>query len=501
MGAYVGLGTLEVKEKVQIHGREAFHVIAVAKTNEIQNITFEVNGTDLSVTKSGSSSTAGADEEISVSLSGTDQFVIPKGTAVNMVIKADISAGAAEGGTFKMDITSTNANVVTASGVTSGNDIAVAEGTAAANNMTVGAAGGMVEVSLDSSSPDAALFAGGTTVDLAKFKFYATSTEDIELDYLYLTQTIVATESSSYLDYDEIWFVDETGTEITGTRMTPTSTMPYVNFSDDAFIVNYSDTNGEVLTLKAKLATIGTGYNGTSDHAVGYKIAAVADVAAKGNMTGTGSTEILGSAVPTGNTNYVYKAYPLFTRVNMTTALSNGTKDLYKWTVTAVNNDIGLYKFTFDVATTGCVVANYYVYDITGAEVVLDASATQASAGESTTAVMVSTIGTAWDGVYATPDEATVAAGTTRTFVLRGDLTGVAAGDSVSVRMGGDAGHVAGTDTLMHTANEAAADAYGDFIWSDKSVGSHTDTTDDWTNGFLVSGLPSSSTTAQVTAL
>ncbi len=34
MGIPVGIGTLEVKEKVIIHGREAFHVVAIARTND-----------------------------------------------------------------------------------------------------------------------------------------------------------------------------------------------------------------------------------------------------------------------------------------------------------------------------------------------------------------------------------------------------------------------------------------------------------------------------------
>lgn len=34
MGVYIGTGDLQVKEKVILNGREAFHVVAVAKTNE-----------------------------------------------------------------------------------------------------------------------------------------------------------------------------------------------------------------------------------------------------------------------------------------------------------------------------------------------------------------------------------------------------------------------------------------------------------------------------------
>jgi hypothetical protein len=80
-------------------------------------------------------------------------------------------------------------------------------------------------------------------------------------------------------------------------------------------------------------------------------------------------------------------------------------------------------------------------------------------------------------------------------------VSGAASGDSVTVRIIGDLAHVAGTDTLMHAASEVDTDVNGDFIWSDQSAGAHTKSTDDWTNGFLVSGLPSTSSTAEVTSL
>lgn len=471
---------------------------AAAKTNEIQNITFVVGGEELTVTKSGSDADAGDDEEISVSLSGDDQFVIPKGTAVNMEIFADLSAGATSGATatHRIDITSGNSNVVTSQGAVSGNTINAAEGSATSSVMTVGAAGGTVEVSLDANTPNAALFAGGTTVELAKFKFYATSTEDVELDYLYLTQVVTDTNSSSYLDYNQIWFVNEGGTEVAGTRMTPTSTKPKINFADDAFVVDKDDTNGMVLTLKATLAAIGSGQNGTADHAVGYKINAAGDVVAKGHMTGSASTEYLSSgAAPTGKTHYMYKGYPVFAKVNLTNNLTNGTNDLFKFTITAVNNDISLYGFTFDVVTTSATVTNFYVYDVSGSETVLNDTAGTPNAGK-----VWQTVGTDWTTSFSA-GEVTVGSGSTKTFVVRGDVAGASSGSSVTVRLAGDAAHVAGTDTLMHTAAEVDSDTHDDFIWSDNSAGAHTTGTDDWTNGFLVSGLPSTSSTAEVTSL
>ena len=67
--------------------------------------------------------------------------------------------------------------------------------------------------------------------------------------------------------------------------------------------------------------------------------------------------------------------------------------------------------------------------------------------------------------------------------------------------MAGDAAHVAGTDTLMHTSLEVSTDANDDFIWSDLSAGSHSVSTDDWTNGYLVKGLNSISSTATTVSL
>lgn len=494
-----------------------FYIIAsaTAKTNEVQNITFIVDGEELTTTKDGSRTDADSanDEEVSVSLSGADQFVIPAGGAVNMEIYADLTAGATAGGTHKIEISSndidttgTQTCAVTAQGSATGNTVTPTYSTAAGSVMTVGAAGGLVEVSLSSDTPNGSLFAANTDVTLAAFKFYSTSTEDVELDYLYLTQVVTDTNSSSFKDYDEIWFEDEDGEEVAGTRMTPTSTKPKVDFADDAFIVNISDTNGEILYLKANLATIGTGFNGTSDHYLGYKVDGAGDVVGKGALTGNASAEYLSSgSAPTGKTHYVYKAYPTFTKVNLTDNLTNGTNDLFKFTITAVGGDVALHGFEFDIVTTTCTVASLYLYDVTSAsnETVLNDSAGDDTAMSSVfyaTGVVWDTTGGDWTTNYSA-QEVVVSPNQPRTFLVRGDVAGAASGDSISVRMSGDAAHVAGTDTLLHTAAEVFADANNDFIWSDNSAGAHTYGTDDWTNGYLMSGLPSTSSTSEVTSL
>lgn len=471
---------------------------STATANEIQNIKFKVDGEDIGVTKNGTeSSAADTSEQITVALSGSEQFVVTKGTASTMEIYADLAAGATAGGTHKLQISSASgtADTVTAIGNVSGNDVSESYSSATANNVTVGTAGGTVKVAADSSNPTSALLAAGTDgVTLAAFNFLATSTEDVELDYLYLTQLTTETQSAAFTDYDRIYFENEAGEEVGGTSMTPTSSFPKINFADDAFVVDIDDTDGEILYLKADLAAIGSGYNGRAGNYLGYKIAAAADVVAKGNLSGSASHEYISS--PDGNTFYVYKSYPTFAKVAVATnKLANGTMDLYKFTVTANSSgDIALYKFMFDIATTVATVqtSSLYVYDVTGTEIALNGTAGSAPLGiyESS----------GWNGTGVTGQEVVVAKNTSRTFVLRGNISGAGTGASVTTRVGGDAARLSVGDPLMDQATDVDDDVYDGFIWSDKSDGAHAITTDDWTNGYLVPGLPSSSSTPETIA-
>lgn len=503
-----------------------------AETNQLQNITFKVNDTadgtyrTLSTTKNGSKSTAGADELITVTLPTADQIIIKKGTTVTMKIYADVSASCSANDKFQIEINNVANDVpdavptVTAEGVLTGTAVAKTYSASAANAMTVGTAGGQVAVALASDTATGQLMAAGTTVNLAAFSFLATTTEDVELDYLYLTQVQTLTASSSYKDYDEIWFEDATGKEIAGTRMTPTSTIPYIDFYDEAFVVE-ADGSAEKLYLKAKLATVGscasltcTGANGRPGNHLGYKITtASTDVVAVGHNTGSGTTEYAGNVAPTGNTHYVYKAYPVVTKENLTAGLANGTRDLFKFKVAAMNGDIGLGGFTFDISTTtaSIVLSTCYLYDVTESNE-KQVNTTGGCAGTATlnygTGLVWQTVGHAddWDvsGGAATNDEIVVAVNVPRTFVLRGNVTGAASGASITTGLCGDLTGLASVTGAGATNMLAAATVDGiaqdDFIWSDLNDNGHSDATTDWTNGYLVSGLTSTTSTLQTVA-
>jgi hypothetical protein len=533
--ATVALNGTASSENVKITTFSFNVTTTAAETNQIQNITFMVNDTadgsyrTLTTTKNGSSATAGNDELISVTLPSADQIIVPKGKTVNLKIYADISAGTSANDLFQVFISNaandqSETSTVTAEGTLTGGTVSATYSSASGQVMTVGTAGGQLEVALASDNASAALMAANTDVELASFRFLATTTEDVAVDYLYLTQLVTVSASSSFKDYDYIWFEDADGNEVAGTRMSPTSTKPYIDFTDGAFVVE-ADGSSEVLYLMANLAPIGscasltcTGQNGVPSHRLGYKInAAATDVVALGNDSGSGTTEYAGTVAPTGNTHYVFKSYPVVSKKSVASSkLANGTRDLFTFQVSAVNGDIGLGGFTFDIATTtaSVVLASCYLYDTTdSAEKKVNnigACAGAATGSDGlvdswyTTGLVTQLIAHEDDWTEYNNDTIVVSPVKPRTFVFRANITGATTGAAVSVGLAGDSGAtvqgVGGGSTNMLSAANADNLVHDDFIWSDLSDNGHTKSTTDWTNGFLVKGLSSSTSTLETVA-
>jgi hypothetical protein len=259
-----------------------------AKTIDIQNIRLYVDkdgdsdngsGTQvaLSEVQNGSDSDANDDETFTFNLSGDDQFTVKAGKKVKVSIKANITGGASTGN----HIFRTNAaNDVTAVGVSTNSTVSEVVDTGPQGAaVTVGAAGGTVQVSIDSSNPDAKQIAAGTQgVTLATFNFFATTTETIEIDTLTLTQRVTATNSSSFQNYDLLYLVDEAGATVGS--VVPTSTGPFIDLNSGAFIVNRNDTDGAKLHLKANVSAMGSSNEAFGGHSLGFNIAAGAHVLA-----------------------------------------------------------------------------------------------------------------------------------------------------------------------------------------------------------------------------
>lgn len=492
-----------------------------AKTINIQNVRLFVDkdgdsydsvGTDeaLTETVSGSDSTANNAETFTFNLSGADQFVVKAGKKVLVTVKANIAGGAATG---THTLASNVANDVTATGQTTGTTVSENIDTGTAGQaVTVGVAGGTVELTLDPSSVTSKQFVAGTKgITLATLHFFATSSEDVEIDTLTLTQVVTDTNTSSFKDYDMVYLVDESG--LTVGSMSPTSTSPYIDLDSKKFVVRPSNTSGQNLYVKADLSSIGSNQNVTvGGHQLGFKVSAAAQVAGKGNLTGSTSVIYFGATAPTGNTHYMFKATPsvqVCTGTEDTASnckavggkLVNGSNDLIRLRVTANTGDVGLAKLTFDITTTTASITSVSLYDITETNEVELYNATIGSDGP--VPYVQATLNATLPGSGGVI-ERTVSKGTTRYFVLRGTATGAASGASVSTRLGGDsAAPVAASFNhyLMASSTPVDADVNDDFIWSDRSANTHATTTNDWTNGYLVTGLPSSSSTPSVVAI
>jgi len=485
---------------------------STAKTIDMQNIrifvdkdgdSFDSSGTleALGETNSGSNATANGEETFTYNLSGSDQFTIKAGKKVKAVFRADVAGGAVTGVNSNHTFAVSTTNWVTASGVTTGDTVTEVIDTAAGQTLTIGSAGGTVEVGLDASNPSARLFAAGTKgVELATFNFYATSTEDVELDKIYLTMNVTDTSSSSFSDYTRLYFEDDAGVIVGST--VPTSTKPLIEFDDGAFIVDIDNTSGHKLHLKADLSSIGTQQAVTvGGHRLGLKINNAGDITAKGAQSGSGTTEVIGASAPTGLTHYMYQALPTVTKLSVGSTLSNGTVDLYKFKVTASDGDIGLAKFVFGITTTSVTVASVDLYDVTDSNNEVQLFTETLAQGQNFSYLQATINETTGEVGNGTIKERTVADGATKTYILRGVVSGASSGDSISTVMAGDAAAHIEADSLMDTTTVVDADANDDFIWSDRSAGGHATTTEDWVNGYLVSGLNSTSSTASVVSL
>jgi hypothetical protein len=342
----------------------------------------------------------------------------------------------------------------------------------------------VLEISLSTETSTTSLMVAGTEVELAAFKFKVDGGEDVELDQIYLTQIIRDSIYANYKDYDAIWFEDEDGVEIAGTRMTPTSSFPMIRFDRNAFVVDNDDINGQILYLKAQLASVGVGYNGVSGHFLGYRIYNPEDVSATGFASGNDVETVFdysGLGAPVGSIHYVYKAIPFVDGLDVrSTRLANGTNELLRFRIGAVGDDISIYKNKFQIYSTEEVsVSNLYLYDVTGGfEMQVNSTAGDLEGGE-----FWATEGDDWF-INFPFGEILIREHSPRTFVLRGDITGVTTGSVVhSTLMVEDTWHIA----LMDTAERISLNYPSNFVWSDMNSFSHSTSSADWTNGHRVS--------------
>jgi len=255
---------------------------------------------------------------------------------------------------------------------------------------------------------------------------------------------------------------------------------------------------------------------------------------AKGASSGVTvtATGIVAAATNLDSTNamIVRKTKPtIATAALSSTALSNGTTELYRFTVTAdANEDLSIKKIPFDVllndaSGTTLKADTFDIYDAASPSVALtgvrffyqdDDDATITGTGtiarlDSTTASMsaqsysntraVAVWG--YDTTVTTPDEVIIPAGITKTYIVKARVVNSAINDSIQMRIGAEDSTAKLTSIPIYNATQfvvVTGDTAADFMWSDYSNAASHDATvdvdatgsDDWINGYILSTLP-----------
>ena len=399
-------------------------------------------------------------------------FTVPKGTIKTLSMKCNVSSGATGTNQWGITTSSTNPSVT---GVTSGATVTVAAATLTAPVMTMGTVGTLVvSNSAGSTANNYKMVAAGTTGnEIGAFKF-TTTNEGVNLSRIALKLTNTASSSASDLNQVSIW---ANGAQIgtvtfTGSARTGTST---------AFTLPLPIGDTEI-KIKADFASIGTNMPGVQGDLIAVDINNADTTGTQGTGVDSGSTVNATGSTSVGGAR-LFKSFPTFA---LDTLGTSGVADgkLMRFKVTAnPTGSIGLNQFKFTLATTSIAVTNVNLYaysksDYTGAAVT--------SSGQLSAANVAPGVGGA---ITITPSTiVSIAAGDTMYFELRGSTAASQTTYSVTTTLLGDSSYPS-LSTNMGISSDVAG---GSLVWSPNATTTSNASHVDWTNGFNVSGLPSS---------
>jgi hypothetical protein len=422
-------------------------------------------------------------------------LVVPKGTVKTVALKCDIPTNLTADDTFEWKLAASATNQATGTGSSQTITLTVADSTNNQNKMTF-KSGGSFTVQLDSSSPSYSVKAANTTGNTSTvFKLRATN-EAITLSQIALQlSNSSASSTPGNLTNVTLWDgATQVGTAVfTGSTRFATTTLsaPFV-IPKDA---------DKMLTVKVDLAPIGTSEAGTQGALVQVDYDGGDSTGTRGVGQASGSTINTGSTSDTATDGYrVFKSVPTVAADSLSaTGVSDGR--LMRFRVTADSKgDIGIAKFSFTIATTTASVTQLNLFGYTDSGYSNAISGVSAG-GQIQSSNQASLASTGLNIYPKTSAGATttiqVPAGQTRYFELRGSVSGVTTGASISTTLKGDASYPA-LSTLVGIAGPGAGtvdvtgSSVANFIWSGNATSSAAATDTDWSNSYGIPGLPSS---------
>ena len=446
-------------------------------------------------------------------------MVIPKETQRKLQLRGDVrtnSAGNVEEYVIRDDGTVVP---ITATGVNTGDTVTP---TGSGYNATDGAdltitAAGTLTINTAASSPDG-IVAVNETKELNRVRLTSTN-EDLDVSELAVCISDGAASNGSELgDSDDVtefkvYKSTDMANPIVSGNIGSSNSCRTFTLAAGTITVPRDDSSGVVLVIKGTMSDIGTGKPGTvaADFKVG--LGGTDGVKATGKSSSTTATETYTAS--TGSTFKLHKAYPTvaYNTLPASDGLTSGSivSDFTISNPTA--NEIAVYRLSFWMATSGGgdlgVLTGHLKVQSTGQTVSAVVTGTYLDLGSSEAHPFTFPLLDP-DDVTQTKRAYRIGAGESVRFQFVADSVNGADGtanESLSTYLIGDS---ATTATAAQVGSTNRADAYailqrGSFVWSDlnanaaydNAAGNATETAQ-WYNGYLVSGLASASTTAQV---
>jgi len=474
----------------------------------------------------------------------TNNLIITKGTVKRVDLKCNVSSSAAGASTHAWGTNAAAANI-SSSGAQTGTSITETITTGTGQLMTVRTAGSYTVVK-DGSAPSSSLvIAGKIEVPMNVLKFHAND-EAISITDITLT---FSTSTASTTDFSKVTLWDgatQVGTVVWSgatnvQNATTTLIVPFVIPKD----------GDKLMTLKADLGTISVTASTTAGRLLAIDYSGISSTTGSGQSSGARLGSLSGNNTA-GASMQIMKTIPTVDKVAVsTTSITPGDNILYRFKVKAdAAGPVALYKFTFIVSssTVSATTSNFRLYGYTDSAFSLraydnnpislnnvdcvgqtnfeDRSGTACGSSVGSNLASTSEVVFFFDpvaNVASTTEAIQIAAGDTRYFELRGDIAnpGAGTGNSFSVRLDGDAARVTRVRTgtadiwgattgacyesgrgFLCTAQQIGnpnTEPQNDFVWSPMSTSTtltNATSTPDWTNGFLLPGLPATGLSA-----
>jgi len=406
----------------------------------------------------------------STSNSFSTSFDIPVSSTKTIDIYGNLLSNA-NAGTIQLSV----GTGTTGSGDSTNNSTAVGSA-AALQTITLGS--GTLSVTTGAGDPVSNnILAGASSVMVGEFNFAASNSSYMVNNLAILVPSGAATSVTNV----SLSYKDQGGTTHNVSQaLTTSSTAPYATatFTGLGMYVPMNDSAN--LDVYVGTPTISSG--ATSGAAVkvlldtGKTVGTLSVTDGAGNVT----TQInSGTNVSSNGTFYVRKSIPTFAMQSTGVTVPSTGTPIYKFSVSAdPAGAIEWTKLTFNIATTSATVTNVYLTDDSSGTNLLDNNSTSASTTATTITVDLTKNATA-------AKYAQVAMGATKTYDLYGTVAGFTTGSTVTISLASDGSPI---------ANEAATTGTGNTVWSDRSANSHTISTTDWTNGYLLKNFTSNAT-------